>query len=137
MKEFENLNLSYVARYTFGIGFAISIPLILVALSVDDIGDFFRYGLRSLSLKRKEDKKAKYNSGNTRNALEIEKIVSMAMSRRSGDGYGPSLLPTSTRGTGASRRPEIYINGQPNGTLRKSYEMRRSMDYRPASYNGK
>ena len=32
--------LSYVTEYTFGIGLAISIPLILVALSVDEL----RYG---------------------------------------------------------------------------------------------
>ncbi|EED21298.1 ankyrin repeat protein [Talaromyces stipitatus ATCC 10500] len=32
-----NMPLSYVSRYIFGIGFSISIPLILLALSVDDI----------------------------------------------------------------------------------------------------
>ncbi|KAF2715349.1 hypothetical protein K504DRAFT_469594 [Pleomassaria siparia CBS 279.74] len=35
------LPFSYVSKYMFGIGFAISIPLIFVALSVDAIGDTF------------------------------------------------------------------------------------------------
>lgn len=35
----EELHLAYVAKYTFGIGFSISIPLIALALAVDDIGD--------------------------------------------------------------------------------------------------
>lgn len=35
----QELHLAYVAKYTFGIGFSISIPLIALALAVDDIGD--------------------------------------------------------------------------------------------------
>ncbi|KAL4880134.1 hypothetical protein BJY04DRAFT_191763 [Aspergillus karnatakaensis] len=46
MPEFENLDLPYVAKYTFGIGFGISIPLVLLALVLDDIGDIFQEGLR-------------------------------------------------------------------------------------------
>ena len=39
----ENLlDWGYVAKYMFGIGFAISIPLVCVALSVDNIRDFWR-----------------------------------------------------------------------------------------------
>lgn len=41
----ESLPLAYVAKYTFGIGFAISIPLIVVALLVDDIGGWFWVGV--------------------------------------------------------------------------------------------
>jgi ankyrin repeat protein/Mg2+ and Co2+ transporter CorA len=37
-----SLPLSYVSKYMFGIGFAISIPFIAIALSFDAIGDFFR-----------------------------------------------------------------------------------------------
>lgn len=47
MPEFEdNLTLGYVAKYTFGVGFGISIPLVLLALVLDDIGDVFQEGLR-------------------------------------------------------------------------------------------
>jgi hypothetical protein len=37
-----SLPLSFVSKYMFGIGFAISIPFIAIALSFDAIGDFFR-----------------------------------------------------------------------------------------------
>jgi ankyrin repeat protein/Mg2+ and Co2+ transporter CorA len=37
-----SLPLSFVFKYMFGIGFAISIPFIAIALSFDAIGDFFR-----------------------------------------------------------------------------------------------
>ncbi|USP75865.1 ankyrin repeat and protein kinase domain containing protein 1 [Curvularia clavata] len=37
-----SLPMSYVGKYMFGIGFAISIPFIAIALSFDAIGDFFR-----------------------------------------------------------------------------------------------
>ncbi|KAL4762550.1 ankyrin repeat protein [Aspergillus foveolatus] len=47
MPEFEDkLTMGYVAKYTFGIGFGISIPLVLLALVLDDIGDIFQEGLR-------------------------------------------------------------------------------------------
>ncbi|UPX12620.1 uncharacterized protein EKO05_0003161 [Ascochyta rabiei] len=37
-----SLPMSFVFKYMFGIGFAISIPFIAIALSFDAIGDFFR-----------------------------------------------------------------------------------------------
>jgi Mg2+ and Co2+ transporter CorA len=131
MKEFENLNLPYVAKYTFGVGFAISIPLVIVALSVDDIGDFFRMGRRWLSCK--DEPPPMPDRGEQLQALEFEKIISLARTQRSGElDYGPSLLPVSTRGTGVSRRSDPYANGL-NGTMRKSHELRRSAEYRPCS----
>ncbi|KAJ5578447.1 uncharacterized protein N7459_007411 [Penicillium hispanicum] len=138
MKQFENLSLGYVAKYTFGIGFAISIPLILVALSVDDIGDFFRMGTRQgrwwLS-SRKQPRPPPEGGDNGLPTLKFERTISLARtSRRGGElEYGPSILPVSTRGTEASRRPDLYANGLMNGSMRKSYELRRSLDYRPRS----
>jgi ankyrin repeat protein/Mg2+ and Co2+ transporter CorA len=132
LEEFNNLNLPYVAKYTFGVGFAISIPLVILALSVDDIGDFFRMGRRWLSGKDQTvlttDRKTQLQT------LEFEKIISLARSRRSGElDYGPGLLPVSTRGTGASKILDPYANGLANGNMRKSYELRRSAEYRPYS----
>jgi ankyrin repeat protein/Mg2+ and Co2+ transporter CorA len=49
-----SLPLSYVGKYMFGIGLAISIPFIAIALSFDAIGDFFREVKR-----RFRDRKAK------------------------------------------------------------------------------
>ncbi|KAH9872851.1 hypothetical protein J1614_005245 [Plenodomus biglobosus] len=40
--EEPSLPLSFVSKWMFGIGFAISIPFIVIALSFDAIGDFFR-----------------------------------------------------------------------------------------------
>ncbi|KAJ5682664.1 hypothetical protein N7462_005829 [Penicillium macrosclerotiorum] len=134
MKEFDNLNLGYVAKYTFGVGFAISIPLILVALSVDDIGDFFSAlkGRHWLSRKKETAPVSDRGDGHLQ-TLEMEKIISLARTRRSGEvDYEPSLLPVSTRGTGVSRPPVgLYSNGLAAGSVRKSYEVRRSTEYRP------
>jgi ankyrin repeat protein len=131
LKEFEHLNLGYVAKYTFGIGFAISIPLVWVALTVDDIGGFFRVGSRRWLSNRGKVPAKSERGEETLQALEMEKMISLSRMRRSIDvGYGGSLLPVSTRGTGASRRPDLYVGGLGNGTVRKSYDLRSSQDYR-------
>ncbi|KAJ5627668.1 hypothetical protein N7490_009896 [Penicillium lividum] len=80
LKEFDNLKLAYVAKYTFGIGFAISIPLVLVALSLDEIGDIFSHGRRWLSFSRRDTPER-----DNVQALEMEKVISLARSRRSAD----------------------------------------------------
>ncbi|KAL2838029.1 hypothetical protein BJY01DRAFT_220329 [Aspergillus pseudoustus] len=71
LPEFDNrLDLAYVAKYTFGIGFGISIPLILLALVLDDIGDGFQEGIRRLrGLVGNYRKRSKSNL-NTRDVLE-------------------------------------------------------------------
>ncbi|KAJ5294888.1 hypothetical protein N7508_009709 [Penicillium antarcticum] len=129
MKEFDNLNLGYVAKYTFGIGFAISIPLVWVALTVDDIGGFFRVGSRRWLAGRKKAAAPAEREGPLQ-ALEMEKIISLSRMRRSVDvEYGGNLLPVSTRGSAVSKRPGLYANGLGNG-VRKSYDARSSNDYR-------
>ncbi|KAJ5332891.1 uncharacterized protein N7506_006674 [Penicillium brevicompactum] len=125
MKEFDNLNLGYVAKYTFGIGFAISIPLVWVALTVDDIGGFFRVSSRRWLSKNK----APPTREPPLQALEMEKIISISRMRRSVDvEYRGNLLPVSTRGSVMSRGPELYPAGL--GSARKSYDLRSSQDYR-------
>ena len=137
MREFDNLTLAYVSKYTFGVGFAISIPMILVALSLDDIGDFFRMGTiqgRRWWSRRGESALPPARPDAQLQALEIEKILSMARSRRSADlDYGPSLLPVSTRGTAASRQQALHANALVNGSARKSLDVRHSVEYRPRS----
>ena len=130
MKEFNNLSLSYVAKYTFGIGFAISIPLVWVALMVDDIGGYFRVGSRRWLSGRKKDTAPVERGEGPLQALEMEKIISLSRMRRSVDvEYGGNLLPVSTRGSAVSRRPGLYAHGVDNG-VRKSYDARSSNDYR-------
>jgi ElaB/YqjD/DUF883 family membrane-anchored ribosome-binding protein len=41
----QSLPLQYVSKYIFGIGFGISIPLILLAFAVDDVFDMMKRGL--------------------------------------------------------------------------------------------
>lgn len=44
----KQLRFSYVAKYIFGVGFAIAIPLIAISLAVDDIGDGCLQAIRRL-----------------------------------------------------------------------------------------
>ncbi|CAL3973628.1 unnamed protein product [Diplocarpon coronariae] len=53
-----SLPLGYVSKYMFGIGFAVSIPLIVVALSLDDIGHLFRRARRSFTQRRLRQERA-------------------------------------------------------------------------------
>jgi Mg2+ and Co2+ transporter CorA len=114
-----SLPLSYVAKYMFGIGFAISIPLVVIALELDAIGDYFR------EMKRRLRKRAANSKGQSGAAPELgastEKIDGMSYvvdtvaleqalsagrstaGRRSYESHyfgGPVLLPVTSRGTG-------------------------------------
>ncbi|KAI9932054.1 hypothetical protein AWENTII_010375 [Aspergillus wentii] len=99
----QQLHLSYVAKYTFGIGFAISIPLILLALSVEDIGYFcqeaIRWMRRRLSSRKKESPRSLEESHKLQ-MVDIEKSWSKARTQKSVDTeFAGGLLPMSTRGT--------------------------------------
>jgi ankyrin repeat protein/Mg2+ and Co2+ transporter CorA len=128
-----SLPLSYVAKYIFGIGFSISIPMILLALSVDDIRHGFREAsrrIRGWRIRNRNSKNRRLSTsgggGNTvdlaAQALEIERILSAAKARRSveSDYFGGGLLPVATRGTGRSAIPSHRNYGQMgNGTADK------------------
>ncbi|KAL2006448.1 hypothetical protein VTN00DRAFT_9116 [Thermoascus crustaceus] len=121
----ESLHLSYVAKYMFGIGFAISIPLILLALSIDEIGDAFliaRKRIRRWNMGRK--KRGQDPDDIPSGSLEIEKILSMSRpSRRSVETeFAGSLLPVSTRGTARSVRERM------NGMAKAPFRVRGSVD---------
>ncbi|KAF2750062.1 hypothetical protein M011DRAFT_229081 [Sporormia fimetaria CBS 119925] len=124
-----SLPLSYVAKYMFGIGLAISIPLVVVALKLDAIGDFFReMKRRAKSRKAKPDTHSlstspswssdhTLHSGSYRvNTVALEQALSAGRSvagRMSYDSHynyrgGASLLPVASRGTGNSAQ-----NGYP------------------------
>ncbi|KAL4787445.1 hypothetical protein BJX76DRAFT_363385 [Aspergillus varians] len=86
MPQFDNqLTLGYVAKYTFGVGFGISIPLVVLALVLDDIGDIFQEGLRRA---RGWIRKGQH----TRDQLLTERIRMQRESRER------TLLPTRERG---------------------------------------
>ncbi|KAF2727029.1 hypothetical protein EJ04DRAFT_517501 [Polyplosphaeria fusca] len=116
-----SLPFAYVAKFMFGVGFAISIPMIAIALSLDDIGDYLREARRLLFRRR--------NKGATTNALTDEKMeytysvdtraLEQAISagrstrgRRSIDSYlGPPLLPVMSKGTARTGRT-AHANGK-------------------------
>ncbi|KAE8375482.1 hypothetical protein BDV26DRAFT_267722 [Aspergillus bertholletiae] len=117
----EQLSLSYVAEYTFGIGVAISIPLILLALTVDDIGDGCQEAIRRtrrwmFHRKKKPRRRSGIEESRAMTALELEKVLTGTKSRRSVDTeFAGSLLPVSTRGTVRSLGKRGILFGRDEG----------------------
>ncbi|KAE8144480.1 ankyrin repeat-containing domain protein [Aspergillus avenaceus] len=100
----EQLPLSYVVGYTLGIGFAISIPLILIALAVDDISDgcqdATRHFRRWMFHRKKNGARKAIEKARSATPLDFEKDFSGTRSRKSLETeLGGSLLPISTKGT--------------------------------------
>ncbi|KAG0645497.1 Ankyrin-2 [Hyphodiscus hymeniophilus] len=87
----DSLPLKYVSKYMFGIGFAISIPLIIVALLLDDFGGFVREARRRFARRTMKGKEgadvAEFDTGGLAfDALKMEQLLSVARSqRRSGE----------------------------------------------------
>jgi Mg2+ and Co2+ transporter CorA len=83
----NNLPLSYVSKYMFGIGLSISIPMIFIAFYLDDIGELikkWRNGIKKWKRKKKE--KHEYDDegtdGSTIEVLRLEEVLSGARSAR-------------------------------------------------------
>jgi hypothetical protein len=105
--------LSYVCSYIFGIGLAITIPAITIALNVDDISRFAIASrdwlcTRWFKFKRKRDPAADHEL----EAMRIGQTLSVAKSlRRSVDvnWNGKPRSPPSRRISGDSRREGAYL----------------------------
>ncbi|KAL8717878.1 MAG: hypothetical protein Q9225_004931 [Loekoesia sp. 1 TL-2023] len=111
----QSLPLAYVSKYMFGIGFAISIPLICIALSLDAVGNFFHEIARRWQERRARHEVKAQAAVSTPADWEFEKDASVTTSRfervlsagpstrgrRSGeaDWGGGLLLPVTSRGT--------------------------------------
>jgi len=98
----QNLHISYVAKYMFSIGFAISIPLVLIALSVDDIRDFYRRTVWRLMRREPSEERPRKQSKDTTETFEyfeMEQTLSVESSGGPGaeNGWVGSLLPTARR----------------------------------------
>ena len=108
----QDLHLSYVTKYTFGIGFAISIPLILLALSVDDIGDVCLEGARRMRRwlsRRRSASMIQSDTGTVDRPVTAREMKKILSGRRSYESDLPSVLPVSTRDTGRSRRKNMFV----------------------------
>jgi hypothetical protein len=81
----SDLPLAYVSKYMFGIGFAVSIPLIVIALSLDDIATMIRQ-LRRWNNRRKTLRKENTSEDGpgetTLDMLRFEHALSIARSAR-------------------------------------------------------
>jgi len=79
----HSLPLAYVSKYMFGIGLAISIPLIFVALSLDEISDAWREGKRRWAgWKRWRREGVASGEEGGLEILRMQKALSMARSQR-------------------------------------------------------
>lgn len=144
-----SLPISYVARYIFGIGFSISIPLILFALSVDDIRLVSRVVMRRIREWRSthsSSSSSKHNAQHNRDVshstanqqrmisqeLEIQRILCRSkasstrrLSEEELDNYfGTGLLPVATRNTHASS--SVAATGRPRSSIHTYRSMGRS-----------
>lgn len=126
-----SLPLSYVSKYVFGIGIAVSIPMILIALLLDDIGDFFREVRRRWRQRgRKGGNREGQNEEGERmlGLLGLDQAISIA---RSGVGRksvetewtGGHLNPVTSRGTsGTAARKLSGVNGSTGFRMRRDVE---------------
>jgi hypothetical protein len=81
----SSLPLAYVSKYMFGIGLAVSIPLVVIALSLDDIGDMFRLLRRWINRRKSLRKEKPFDDGSgetTLDMLRFEHPLSIARSAR-------------------------------------------------------
>jgi hypothetical protein len=80
-----DLPLGYVSKYMFGIGFAVSIPLIVIALSLESIRDTFRQLRRWVNYRRNLWKGNSLDAGKdapTLDMLRFDHAISVARSAR-------------------------------------------------------
>lgn len=139
-----SLPFGYVSKWMFGIGFAISIPLIAVALSLDAIGDFFdRVKRRFAEREKPEDSQyrpeiqdEKYDIKYSVDMRALEQALSAGRSTTRGrpsvesylgGGGSLTLLPITSRGTTASprKRDILVTNGHVAAARRGSSATRR------------
>ena len=112
------LPMSYVLKFVFGIGLAISIPFIAIALSFDAIGDFFR------EVRRRWRQKGKHaqtlHGGHSTATVTDEKGFAYAVNTHALD-YALSAGRTSTMQANGRRSIGSYLSHRDehyNGTLR-------------------
>ncbi|KAL3485526.1 hypothetical protein BJX62DRAFT_217054 [Aspergillus germanicus] len=107
LPEFENrLDLAYVAKYTFGIGFGISIPLVLLALVLDDIGDVFQEGTRRVRGWVRKNRRLS-NSQLYARDRDRDLLMRLKMARQSRE---RTLLPTRERDRERERERTIEMH---------------------------
>ena len=85
LDDSSSLPLAYVSKYMFGIGFAVSIPLVVIALSLGDLGDMLRQLRRWFNRRRTLRKEKPFGDRaleTTLDMLRFENALSIARSAR-------------------------------------------------------
>jgi hypothetical protein len=80
-----SLPIGYVSKYMFGIGLAVSIPLIIIAVRLDDIADLMNEARRRINQRRRVKEKEVVSDGvgeGRLDMLRIEEAFSVARSAR-------------------------------------------------------
>ncbi|KAG9242052.1 ankyrin repeat protein [Calycina marina] len=97
----DSMSLAYVCKYMFGIGFAISIPLVTVALLYDDMSTLLRVvqGKAKVAWKGSKQKNSDSFSGTSVDMLELEQVNRTTRERRSRDTHRPGTRDSFVRPT--------------------------------------
>ena len=82
-----SIPLEYVSKIVFGVGFAVSIPLITIAFAVDNVGLLIRRAIRSLTTWRSHPQKRLVRRGRSNSISPDEKndMKDLRGARRSGE----------------------------------------------------
>lgn len=143
-----SLPLGWVVKWMFGVGVAVSVPLVGIAVSLDAIGDAGREVRRRWGEWRTRRRRGDGDDGReerekpqgyTVDVDALERALSSARGRPSlgsylGGGGSVTLLPVGSRGTAASRSPDkrsvVVSNGAADG-VRRGNSAGRSAARRP------
>ena len=125
----DSLPLGYVSKYMFGIGFAISIPLIVVALLLDDFGGLVREFRRRIARRKLKGDKGEVivfddGGGLGFDALKMEQMLSVARSQGTVEAERYQLRSANGEWTGRVSR-ETMRTGMEKVT---GFRMRMSQD---------
>ena len=84
-----SLTFSYVSKFLFGIGLAISVPIIAVAFAVDNIGLLIKRSLRSLVAWKGKARTPQRGEQSLRRQSNLDEgvVEDLKLGRRSGDTY--------------------------------------------------
>ena len=105
-----SIPFSYVSKIMFGAGLAISIPLIVVAFTFDNLGLLTRRTLRLLMSGRRDSTQGEVTrrqSSREQSDSDDEKLIPTSLGRRSGETYRRGLSQDLERETRPLRR-SIY-----------------------------
>lgn len=119
------LPLAYVSKYMFGIGFAISIPLILIALSLEDISAVYTWLRRRIAQRRKRKVDEKTHA---LDMLRMQRTASDARTRYTVDDDWATIEMGRIQNSCDVPRRSKESDGRTTRTIHTGFRMRPSQD---------